>query len=238
MSTRRCGWAVVAAELNQDGIISRHTEAYGPLPGCHQNVAAAELFAFLFYLRHATSVNGQYIFYSDCAYVVDGFYSGRQTNTHGWAVDADLWKSVFDKVDDLGSDIVWVVKIKAHRKVTDAIGDFDRMQIVANSRADALAKLGVDLHPDAQVQRKSCYSDALIYKQIVQYMTRCLAFAMDNQLYTEIQDRHLELISVSSKKFDPDSLASKHFFTKLCQGAFKTRCVKCFFTVHVSCAAR
>ena len=50
------------------------SEAFAPLAARHQNVHTAELFALLFYLRHATPVNGYYVFYSDCAYVVDGFY--------------------------------------------------------------------------------------------------------------------------------------------------------------------
>ena len=134
MATRRCGWVVVAAEMNEEGIISRHSEAYGPLPACHQNVHAAELFALLFYLRHATSYQGFYSFYIDRPFVVDGFHAGRWTNTHGWAVDADLWTAVFDKVEDLGEEFVRVFKIRAHRKAADAVDDFDRMQIIANNR--------------------------------------------------------------------------------------------------------
>lgn len=92
VSTRRCGWSVVAAELGEDGIIRRHVEAYRPLAASHQNVHAAELYALLFYLRHAASSNGHYVFYSDCAYVVDGVLNGRWLNTQGWAIDADLWR--------------------------------------------------------------------------------------------------------------------------------------------------
>ena len=61
------------------------------------------------------------------------------------------------------------------------------MQIIANYRADALkkqkgadalAKIGVDMHPDDIDLRKACYSGAKAYCHIVQYMTKCLAFAM------------------------------------------------------------
>ena len=170
--------------MDEGGIISRRTEAYGPLVAHHQNVHAAELFAFLFYLRNAVSSEG---FYVDCAYVVDGFFNGRYSNTHGWAVDADLWKLVFDKVDDLGADVVRVFKIKAHRNIRNALGPYDRMQIIANNKADALAKLGANLHPDDRDRRLSCYSDARLYAQVVKFSTRCLAYAIDKGLYKDIQ---------------------------------------------------
>jgi hypothetical protein len=227
-TTRRCGWSVVAAEVGDDGIIRRHSEAYGPLAASHQNVHSAELFAFLFYLRHSTSVNDHFVFYSDCAYVVDGFLNGRSHNTHGWAVDADLWCAVFDKVDDVGAECVYVFKFKAHRHVRSAIDDHDRMQIVANNRADALAKMGVTMHEDCIERRLACYSDAKKYKEVVKYSTRCLSWAIDRALYQEIQGQQLEFVSECARKFVPGSLDHKHFFTALTPEAKKMRCVKCF----------
>ena len=212
--TRRCGWSVVAACLGSDDIIIRHTEAYGPLPLCYQHVHTAELFAFLFYLQHAVAFEGQYKFFSDCAYVVDQFAKGRAANTHGWAIDADLWIQVFQAVDDVGADLCFLLKIGAHRKIAQAVDSSDRMQIIANNRADGLAKLGVDMHPDDATNRGACVSDAGRVVQVVKYMTRCLSFAIDNGLYKDIQNDQLELISKASSVYNPENLLSKHFFTK------------------------
>ena len=84
------------------------------------------------------------------------FNAGRSANTHGWASDAGLWRLVFNKVDDLGAEFVEIFKVKAHRKIADAIDEFDGMQIQANNRADCLAKLGVLMHPDNRVSRHEC----------------------------------------------------------------------------------
>ena len=83
----------VSAELNELGVISRHTEACGPLPGHNQNVHAAELFSFLFYLQHAVAHEGFYDLFCDCTDVV----AGKHANTHGWVVDADLWALMFKR---------------------------------------------------------------------------------------------------------------------------------------------
>ena len=226
--TRRCGWAVVSAKLGDDGIIERRSEAYGPLPLCYQHVHTAELFALLFYLRHAVAQEGVYRFHSDCAYVVDRFACGREANTHGWAVDADLWSQVFAAVDDVGCELCSVAKLAAHRKVESAEDALDKMQIIANNRADALAKLGVDLHPDDSNSRGACVADAKKVVQVVKFMTRCLSYAIDNKVYKDVQNERLSIIEKATFKYDPDSLASRHFFTFVLEGASSYRCVKCF----------
>ena len=226
--TRRCGWSVVAACLGEDGLIRRHSEAYGPLPFCYQHVHTAELFAFLFYLQHAVAHEGQYKFFSDCAYVVDQFARGRAANTHGWAVDADLWTKVFQVVDEVGADLVFLFKIRAHRKIEHGMEPLDRMQIIANNRADGLAKLGVELHPDDVGSREACVSDAGRVVQVVKFMTRCLSFAIEKGVYKDIQNEQLEYISKASSVYDPETLLQKHFFTKLFDDSISKRCVKCF----------
>jgi len=102
------------------------------------------------------------------------------------------------------------------------------MQIIANNRADGLAKLGVDLHPDDAINRRACVADAGKVVQVVKYMTRCLAFAIDKELYKDIQNDQLELISKASSVYNPETLLEKHFFTKLFVESSSSRCVKCF----------
>ena len=219
---------MVAAELDELGIIRRRTEAYGSLPRHGQNVHAAELFALLFYLQHAVSCEGMYEFFSDCAYVVEQFREGRYANTHGWAIDAGLWVSVFDKAEDLGLEFIKVHKVQAHRKLEHAENAYDRMQIQANSRADALAKFGVELHPDNKDFRKTCVADARKLSHILKFMAKCLAYSIDNRLYQDIQGQQFAVISRSTNHFDPEALACKHFFTHMFGEHRKARCVKCF----------
>ena len=71
-------------------------------------------------------------------------------------------------------------------------------------------------------------SDAGRVVQVVKYMTRCLSFAIDNGLYKDIQNDQLELISKASSVYNPETLLSKHFFTKLFDESSSKRCVKCF----------
>ena len=100
---------------------------------------------------------------------------------------------------------------KAHRKIADAIDEFDGMQIQANNRADCLAKLGVLMHPDNRVRRHECYNDAKVHVQIMKYMTKCLAYTIDQGIYKELQGQHLEFVSENAQKFVPGSLDHKHF---------------------------
>ena len=156
--------------------------------------------------------------------------AGKSANTHGWAVDADLWAFVFKKVDDLGEENVRIFEIKAHRKIGDAIDAYDGMQIQANNRADALAKLGVEMHPDNYERRNECIVDAKKYVHIMKYMSKCLANSIDKGIYKDIQDQQLVLIAHAESKFDPGSLASMHFFTYFSAQSSRARCVKCFST--------
>ena len=116
------------------------------------------------------------------------------------------------------------------RSTTDADADgiFYRMQIITNNRVDALAETGVDMHPDDTDLWKACYSDAKAYCHIVQYITKCLAFAMDHALYEEIQEQRFEFVNKSFERVDPVSPSNLHSFTMLHEDAAKARCVKCF----------
>lgn len=92
-------------------------------------------------------------------------------------VDANLWKTVFDKVDKLVRILSWSsrsIERELMRLTISSHAD------CIHSRADAIARLGVDMDPDANyILRKSRYGDARVYRQVVQYSTRCLAFAID-----------------------------------------------------------
>ena len=67
--------------------------------------------------------------------------------TIGWAIHADLWKSIFDIVDDIGIELVTVRKVGAHRRVETARSPRDLADNQGNGHADVGAKAGVTLHP-------------------------------------------------------------------------------------------
>jgi hypothetical protein len=62
----------------------------------------------------------------------------------------------------------------------------------------------------------------------MKYMTKCLAYTIDQGIYKELQGQQLEFVSENAQKFVPGSLDHKHFFTALSPEAAKMRCVKCF----------
>ena len=102
------------------------------------------------------------------------------------------------------------------------------MRIQADNRADALAKQGFDMHPDNAERRNECDNDVRVHTHILKYMARCLLYALERDCYKEIQDQHFEIVANAVHKFDPASLANKHFLTHIRDGAIRARCVKCY----------
>ena len=93
-ASRRCGFGIIAATRDRDGHLIKRTGALGPIPG-KQSVPVAELFALLVYLRYAAPCKGKYIFITDCSYISDGFWKGKQVVTNGWSKNAGLWRELF-----------------------------------------------------------------------------------------------------------------------------------------------
>lgn len=73
-----------------------------------------------------------------------------------------------------------------HRHVLDAVEEHDRMQIIADNRADALAKLGADMHDDDVDDGVRCACNERRYTDVLIYMTRCLAHSLEQGLHQEI----------------------------------------------------
>ena len=117
------------------------------------------MYAFYMYLCYAHPYEGKYTFYSDSAYLVDGFLEPRYLVCSGRAVHADLWQLIHGKVDDLGSEVVELSKVAAHRSIRSAEHMYDSLKILGNARADELAKRGAGVHP----------KNELLYNSIAQY---------------------------------------------------------------------
>ncbi len=132
--------------MDADGIFTRSSQAFGNLHYRSQVVPLAELHAFLFYLQNVYPSEA-YEYVTDCSYVIDGFFAGRKQMCSGWSSHASVWITVFDTAEDLGIDTISVLKVVAHQKVHDGMTSHQRLFVLGNNFADALAKKGADIHP-------------------------------------------------------------------------------------------
>ena len=102
----RCGWGGVSCTmLPEDAEYPARVQsaAYGPLARVVQDVPAAELHAWIFYLRNCTQGHDGCVTYvTDCKWLLDSYEKGQYAMTNAWAVHSDLWTSLFRLVDDLG----------------------------------------------------------------------------------------------------------------------------------------
>ena len=166
---RRCGWSVCELRVAGDfGVVVK--TLHGPLPGPVQEVPRAELFALLAALRHSGAHPVRY--WTDCRFVVDGFRAGRAGTTQGVHVHADLWKQVWDIVEDRGEDSVRVDWCKGHATRKAVVeGKILEWQRVGNGAADAAAKEGAALHPSVQ----GVYDREMLRQRSVALVARFLA---------------------------------------------------------------
>ena len=74
--------------------------------------------------------------------------------TSGWACNASLWSRVCELADEIGTDLIKVVKVKAHAKLHSSMGQYEKLCVVANGYADKGARWGADKHPGSAEQRK------------------------------------------------------------------------------------
>ena len=112
---RRGGWAVVAL----DGAGRWQWTKWGALGGLNISSFRAELQALLEALKIAVP---PVRIHTDNQNVVDGVLRGKLWCTRAKATGADLWRSVFDKLEELKDEgEVAVVKVKAHTGWFDLI---------------------------------------------------------------------------------------------------------------------
>jgi hypothetical protein len=117
----------------------------GPMP--HQlpvqrRIARAELHGVLVMLRNA---NAPATLFVDCKLIIDGLAKGRTWCTAARRQHADVWRDIWDRLDDLGTGVsgIDIKKVKAHQAAGDrARATGDKIAYLANHHADALAKRG------------------------------------------------------------------------------------------------
>ena len=219
--TRRCGWGVVSA-LFVDGVFRRRAAAHGPLPGNEQIVPLAELFAFMFYLRHAIPTAGRYTFVTDCAYVIDGFGKGRATMTNGWSAHPGMWRELFRIAEDIGTAHITLFKIAAHRRLDSALSPQEAFMIKGNSCADLAAKMGAKIHPHDDSMYANVKASLDKVKMVAKFITTAV---MQHHEYDE---------SVKLDRIGPDAdrgigitgwTPGRHLQSKLPNGSW--RCKRC-----------
>ena len=130
---RAGGWAAACKEDSSSGSSSseevRFSISYGELPVPRPTSLAAEVWAILMCLRHASTHVEAVV--TDCSTVVKGLLRGRTWATASGRAQAHLWVMVWDKLDDLGmvpGEHFQVLKVKAHKRRADK----DRLEQLAS----------------------------------------------------------------------------------------------------------
>jgi hypothetical protein len=135
----RGGWGL--AVYDDDGAIQ--ALLHGPLPGYHQDILMAELFAMWMYVRHLGAYS------TDPLPLVTMWMKGQASCCHTFSKYAAIWTLIWRKVDDVGEAAFSVSWVKGHtnaRHVADGV--VTQLQHSANTAADGQAKLGAKLHTD------------------------------------------------------------------------------------------
>ncbi len=148
----RAGWAVVVAD-------SRHRmkwARYGTCAEPYPSVVRSELRAVLECLRYASG--SPLVIYVDNQEVVDGCQKGRKWSTAANRDGADLWRAIWDILDQVGKEIS-ICKVKAHTHEEDIeAGIITVEQRDGNEIADVLAKkashLAEQLSPTSTFERE------------------------------------------------------------------------------------
>ena len=162
-----------------EGQITITAELSGTLTGPLQEVNRAELYGLYMYLKFASPYDTRYIYYSDSSFVVLGWRKCRHAMCSGWAVYADIWRAIYELVDDRGVDNIDVFKVKAHKSIRKSSDMYDSLKILSNANADGLAKAGSSRHP----VNEKLYSQIKELKGLVvasaKYIARCLCSHFD-----------------------------------------------------------
>jgi len=146
----RAGWS--AAQVEDGRLVAA---LYGTLPGEEQTVPRAELYSLRAVLP---MVLPPATVWMDHANHVDAIQKGRAWCTNPLRPNADLWRIVWDCIDDIGGIAEGVLQVKytpAHTKEKPGENRFEKANRLGNGWADACAKLGRDLHtlPKELVER-------------------------------------------------------------------------------------
>lgn len=143
MRLARGGWGLVTYDHND----TQQARLHGPLPGYHQDILLAELYALLMYVRHVGPGGGH--FCTDSLALVSMWQKGEAACCRTFSIYASVWTRIWSKVHDVGEALISVAWIKGHTGARQvAAGIVTQLQSTANGAADAQAKLGAAMHAD------------------------------------------------------------------------------------------
>ena len=147
---RRAGWAYIVLDD-----LAEPWGKFGTCPEAYTTVLRAELRALAEILRVTV---GPITVFVDNSQVVDGVQKGRKWCLHPKRDGADLWKDIWDRLDDL-QGLVKVEKVKAHLNYGHVVeGRISWTSWLGNGIADQWAKRGCQeaerLSPAAWIQRE------------------------------------------------------------------------------------
>ena len=91
--------------------------------------------------------------------------------TNGWSKNAGLRREVFRIAEDIGVDLIRVLKMQAHQStLVFPLGSKQRFMIMANAYADILAKAGAKKHSHGKARyldlKRACFLAQLVSKYI------------------------------------------------------------------------
>ena len=163
----RAGWAVVL----RDEVGEPTVGAYGPCPDMCPSAPRAEAWAIFQAIRLAwyeADDKEPLRIITDCENLVKQFARGRKYCTEGRRPLADIWRRIFDAIDELqrsDSDLI-LIWVKGHTSATDVLrGVITGPDRNTNTRCDELAKKG------ALDAREAVPSGSLVFDHL-----RCVLF--------------------------------------------------------------
>eukprot|EP00435_Cladocopium_sp_Y103_P043454 s615_g12.t1 len=94
----------------------------GPIPGLCQTSFRGELYAVAFVLHHAALTSSKVLIHCDCLGVINRFHllTTGQVRLKITSANSDLWMWILDSMTVLGPERVGIVKIAAHKRLTQA----------------------------------------------------------------------------------------------------------------------
>ena len=155
-AARRAGWAWVVADPAGDVTFG----LYGPCPDPYPTAFRAELRAVCELLMVAVPPLTIWV---DNQEVLDGWAKGRKWCVASARTAADLWKWFWNKIDDIESENITLVKTKGHATEADVqAGRSSEFERKGNDNADHFAGRGVEvaLHQSPNAQEIQSYKEA------------------------------------------------------------------------------
>ena len=249
--TRRCGIAVAGqvtilprSAIAVEGNVGAQVLLNGALPGPIQEVPLAELYAFVLAVSNSRpDEHGNFLYYSDCAWVVDSFAKGWSYCTAAGQMGAIMWRRLYAAIDDRypHTSCIGVQKVKAHISVADCAGDTELLFFRGgNVIVDRAAKEGAARHPQDDAVIAKLNSALIMSKEVAKFLG-CAAerrWKIGKQELKAARKRAVEDSSTQDRDCEPPikrrKTSTRH---RAClDPALRWRCAICLKTANTAAA--